>query len=306
MHTLREINLNLLVVLHELLVEGSVTRTAKKLAMSQSAVSHSLARLRDLIGDALFIQTKTGIKPTTKALELREPLEKTLHHANIVVNGVDAWEPATMKRTFRIALSDYGAYLLLPILLAKITKEAPEVDLICTQSEHQQIAIQLADRSIDFGCCIADTMYKNLCVTPLFTENLVCLVRKGSAFDGVKKLTLKSYVSLPHMAVSSTGNAYSEIDTILAQKGLCRRVILVSPHYTVAARVALESDMFLTLPYNLAARLPEREHFHFLTPPIPTKDFTYSMIWHPRSQDDAGHRWLREAISSLGEAVTKH
>lgn len=64
--------------------------------------------------------------------------------------------------------------------------------------------------------------------------------------------------------------------------------------------------MFLTLPYNLAARLPEREHFHFLTPPIPTKDFTYSMIWHPRSQDDAGHRWLREAISSLGEAVTKH
>lgn len=118
-------------------------------------------------------------------------------------------------------------------------------------------------------------------------------------------MSLKTYVSLPHISVSSTGKAYSEVDTFLAKKGFNRRVSLVIPHYTIAARVALDSDVILTLPYNLAVRLPERDQFHFLPPPVPFGDFNYSMIWHPRSQDDAGHRWLREALFSVGEKVEK-
>lgn len=303
MHTLRDINLNLLVVLRELLIERSVTRAAEKLAMSQSAVSHALARLRDILEDALFIQTKTGIKPTAKALELQEDLEKALYHANEVLNGFSSWEPASMKRTFRIAMSDYGAYLLLPALLARIQKVAPGVDLICSPSEHQQIALQLSDRSIHLGCCVADSVYKDLCVTPLFTDRLICLVDRDSKLAATSQISLKAYASSPHMVVSSSGIAHSAVDTFLAKKGLHRRVAVVLPHYTVASKAVVGTDMILTLPCKLAHSLPERSQLRFFEPPVPPEAFTYSMVWHPRSQEDSGHLWLRKMMAELGEEL---
>lgn len=167
MHTLRNINLNLLVVFRELLLEQNVTRAAEKLAMSQSAVSHALAKLRDILEDELFVQGRRGITPTTKALELQNNLELALHHANQVFNGSDHWEVSSMNRTFRIAIADYGTYLLASPLLARIRQEAPGVDVVFTPSEHHLIAAQLTNGSIHCGCCVVDSAYKDFRVTHL-------------------------------------------------------------------------------------------------------------------------------------------
>lgn len=305
MHTLRDINLNLLVVLRELLLENSVTRAAEKLAMSQSAVSHALSRLRAILGDELFVQGRRGIKPTAKALELQDSLEQALHLASQVFNGSEHWEPSSMNRTFRIAIADYGTYLLLSPLLARIRQEAPRVDMVFSPADHHLIASQLANGSIHFGCCVADSVYRDFRVTHLFQERLVCLVGKKSNLSGVGQLSMKAYLSLPHMVVSSLSDTYSEVDTALAKKGLKRRVAAVIPHYVVAAKAVVDTDMILTLPYRLAISLPDCAGLDFLEPPLGSGTFAYGLIWHPRSEEDKGHMWLREIFTQVAEEVAR-
>ncbi len=305
MHTLRDINLNLLVVLRELLLEQSVTRAAEKLAMSQSAVSHALSRLRLLLGDELFVQGRRGIKPTTKALELQDSLEQALCLASRVFNGTEQWEPSSMKRTFRIAIADYGNYLLLSPLLARIRREAPMVDMVFSPADHHLIASQLANGSIHFGCCVADSVYREFKVTHLFQEKLVCLAGKRNNLAGTKRLSLKTYLSLPHMVVSSLSDTYTEVDTLLAKKGLKRRVAAVIPHYVVAAKAVVDTDMILTLPYRLAVALPDCAELDLMEPPLGSGTFAYGLIWHPRSEEDKGHMWLRDIFAQVADDVAR-
>lgn len=303
MHTLRDINLNLLVVLQELLVEQSVTRAAKKLAMSQSAVSHALSKLRFILDDELFVQERRGIRPTAKALELRDNLEKALYHANEVLNPEERWEAFSMKRTFRIAISDYGTYLLLAPLLARIREEAPNVDLFFSSADHHLIASHLVSGNIHFGCCVTDSVYKDLCVTPLFRDRLVCIVGRKNTLAGHSEISLREYLSSPHMAISSMAEAHSEIDATLGKKRLTRRVVTAIPHFTVAAKAVWQTDMILTLPYRIAAAMPELKNEILVELPVELGDYAYGLVWHPRSQEDKGHYWLRKVFSEVGEEV---
>lgn len=305
MHTLRDINLNLLVVLRELFIEQSVTRAAHKLSMSQSAVSHALARLRLILGDELFIQERRGIRPTAKVLELQDDLNKALHHASAVLNPAEGWEALSMKRTFRIAISDYGTYLLLSPLLARIRREAPNVDLFFSSADHHLIASHLVSGTIHFGCCITDSVYKDLCITPLFQDRLVCIVGKKSKLAGQTEISLKEYLASPQMVISSMAEAHSEIDAVLAKKKLTRRVATVIPHFVVAAKAVEQTDMILTLPHRLAAAMPELAKADFLELPVESGAYTYSLVWHPRCQEDKGHSWLRDVFSEVSESVAR-
>ncbi|MEG6502663.1 MULTISPECIES: LysR family transcriptional regulator [unclassified Desulfovibrio] len=297
--------MNLLVVLHELLVEQSVTRAAHKLSMSQSAVSHALSKLRLMLDDDLFIQERRGIRPTAKALELRDDLEKALHHANAVLNPGDGWSAVTMKRTFRIAISDYGTYLLLSPLLARVRQEAPSVDLFFSSADHHLIASHLMSGNIHFGCCIMDSVYKDLCVSPLFQEKLVCIAGKKSRLAKQSTLSLKEYLDSPHMVVASLTNAYSDVDAALSKKGHKRRVAAVIPHFVVAAKSIENTDMILTLPYRLAAAMPELAETPLLTPPVEAGTYTYGLVWHPRSREDKGHSWLRDIFNEVAEEAAR-
>lgn len=305
MHTLRDINLNLLVVLRELLLEQSVTRAAEKLAMSQSAVSHALSRLRDILDDELFVQGRRGITPTAKALELQSSLEQALHHASNVFSGSDHWDATSMSRTFRIAIADYGTYLLAPPLLARIRKEAPGVDVVFSPSEHHLIAAQLTNGSIHCGCCVIDSAYNDFRSTHLFQERLVCLIGKENKLSHENKLSMKAYAAMPHMVVSPVSGTYSEVDTFLAKKGLKRRVAAVIPHYVVAARAVVNTDMVLTLPYRLARSLPDCSELALIEPPFGPGTFEYSLIWHPRSENDKGHAWLRDIFAQVSNYVAR-
>lgn len=295
----------MLVILHELMIERSVSRTAKKLAMSQPAVSHALAQLREILDDELFIRARHGIKPTAKALELQEPLERALYNANEVINGPERWEPSSMKRTFHLAISDYGAYLFLPQLLSRVRRDAPGVNFMCSLAEHHNISRQVTNGSIHVGFCIPDSAYENLCTTSLYMDRFICLAGSKSKLAGRSKLTLKEYLALPHMIVSTSEQNYTDVDIILSQKGLQRRIAAVIPHYAVAASAMADTDMILTLPYRLVRSLPDYSQFYSFDPPIAGEEFSYSLIWHPRSQDDTRHMWLRNLIVQVGEVIAQ-
>ena len=312
MNSLREINLNLLVVLQTLLIEGSVSRTGEVLGMSQPAVSHALARLREALGDPLFTQTKTGIRPTTRALTLQPDLDKALMYAEAVIRGGGEWSPADMQRTFHLAVSDYGAALFLPRMLNELRQTAPRTDLVCIPADHRNIAVQLDAGTIDMGFCIVDTAFQGCCSVPLITDRFVCLVSRTSmpptsdpAASGypAQKLPLDQYLERPHMVVSTSGTPYSEIDAELAKKGLHRRICARLPHYAVAALAVKDTDMILTLPLSLVMALPERSFFHIFDPPLRIREFTYSAIWHPRSEGDRGLNWLCKLAVTAGRAA---
>lgn len=312
MNSLREVNLNLLVVLHTLLIEGSVSRTGETLGMSQPAVSHALARLREVLGDPLFTQTKAGIRPTTRALALQPDLDKALMYAKVVIRGGGEWSPADMQRTFHLAVSDYGAALFLPRMLNDLRQTAPRTDLVCIPADHRNIAVQLGAGTIDMGFCIVDTAYQGFCSVPLLTDRFVCLVSRASMPSAsgpetpghpAPKLPLEQYLERPHMVVSTSGTPYSEIDAELAKMGLRRRICARLPHYAVAARAVVDTDIVLTLPLRLVMALPERSFFHIFDPPLRIREFTYSAIWHPRSEGDRGLSWLRELAMTAGERL---
>ena len=210
-----------------------------------------------------------------------------------------------MKRTFRIAIADYGTYLLLSPLLARIRQEAPKVDMVFSPANHHLIASQLANGSIHCGCCVADSVYRDFRITHLFQEKLVCLAGKKNNLSGTKRLSLKTYLSLPHMVVSSLSDTYAEVDTLLAKKGLKRRVAAVIPHYVVAAKAVRDTDMILTLPYRLAVTLPDCAQLDLMEPPLDSRTFAYGLIWHPRSEEDKGHKWLREIFAQVAGEVAE-
>ncbi len=305
MHTLRNINLNLLVILHELLIERSVSRAAKKLSMSQPAVSHALAQLRRLLNDELFLQVRRGIQPTAKALELQASLERALYTVKEVINGPEVWEPASIKRTFHMAISDYGAYLFLPLLLPLVRQNAPGVEIICSLAEHHAISRQVTNGSIHMGFCIPDSAYENLCTVPLYTDRFICLAGPQSDLADKGRLTLEEYLALPHMIVSTSEHSYTDVDILLSQQGLQRHIAAVIPHYAVAARAMVDTDMILTLPYRLARALPDYSKLSCFPSPVAGEGFSYSLIWHPRSQDDAGHTWLRNLIVKVGKLIAE-
>lgn len=207
-----------------------------------------------------------------------------------------------MKRTFRIAISDYGTYLMLAPLLARIREEAPNVDLFFSSADHHLIATQLLSGNIHFGCCVTDSVYKDLCVTPLFQDRLVCIVGQKNRLAGQSEISLKEYLASPHMAISSMAEAHSEIDAILSKKRLARRIVTVIPHFVVAAKAVRKTDMILTLPYRIAAAMPELDNM-LVELPVKLGEYAYGLVWHPRSQEDKGHYWFRKIFSEVGEEV---
>ena len=305
MNSLRSINLNLLVVLHELLLERNVTRAATKLAMSQSAVSHSLAKLREMFNDELFVTSRYGIKPTARAIEMLSELEEILQQTGRLLNG-NKYEISTMRRTFRIAISDYGSYLFLPSLLERIRSQASGVELVLFQSDHHLIAEQLESNTIHMGFCIADAVYQELQTTHLYHERLVCVAGKKAEIKEQRQLTVETYLSLLHIVVSGLKDGYSEIDSLLHQKGHKKTVAAVVPQCPVAAHAVIDSNMILTLPYRLAVSLPELRKLNIYELPFETGLYSYSIIWHSRSKADPGHQWLIEQFIEVAKQVEEN
>jgi DNA-binding transcriptional LysR family regulator len=150
MNDLRRIDLNLLVILDALLSEQHVTRAAERLHLSQPAVSHALARLRDLLGDPLLVRAGAGLVPTSRAMELMAPLTEALAQVQSLL-APNAFDPATTRRTFRLAMSDYGAAIVLPGLIRTLRSEAPGIDLQISHASREGMLDGILNGDIDIA-----------------------------------------------------------------------------------------------------------------------------------------------------------
>jgi DNA-binding transcriptional LysR family regulator len=290
-------DLNLLLVLEDLLRTCSVTRTAKRLGRTQSAVSHALRRLRSTFGDPLFVRVGAVLQPTARARELAEPLHEWVYGAHRLMGTRGAFEPARLRRRFTLAASDFAQVVLFPRLLARLAEEAPGVDLrVVFVGDGVDRAVQSGEVDLALGAGFQPLA--GLLRQTLFEERNVCLARKDH--PRVKgRLTLEDFVREPHADISPRGRPSTFVDEALAKLGRERRVVLSVPHFVTAPLLVARSDLLLVAPARVAAALAGVADLQVLEPPLPLPGFLFLQVYAEAHRADPAHAWLRALIAEV-------
>lgn len=288
------LDLNLLAALDALLAERNVTRAAKRLHISQPALSARLGKLRLVFGDALLIPSQRGMIATQRALELQAPLRSALEQLRSVTQTRARFNPATARQTISIAASDYMQSTLLLPMLAGIRRRAPSLKVALHLIDGARIWEQMERGDIDIGMMTPDSAPPLLRSRQLWSERYVCIARVGhpKARAGID---LATFAALDHVVVSPRGSGFAgPTDTALKEHGLVRKVFLSVNSFLLVPQLVSTSDVVALIPERLVARgLPGIQAF---APPIDVPGFSIAMVWHDRTTSSPCHAWLRKKI----------
>lgn len=301
MNTLRGVDLNLLVVLDALLAERHVSRTASRLNMSQPAVSHALGRLRHLFDDPLLIRRDGQLVASARAIEIIPALTEALRQVRAVL-GPEGFDPAKERRTFRLAMSDYGSAVILPDLMRMLRDVAPGIDLVMTQSSREAMLRQVLDGDCDLALGVFPVPPEGVETAQLFTESFACLVDRGS-LGGRDRLDMASYLARPHVLVAMKDEPSAEIDAALHAIGRARRLAVILPHWGNAPRLIHGTDLVLTVARKALALYEHDPALAVFEPPFAIPSFPFVQGWHERRRADSAHLWLRNAIARVSMSV---
>lgn len=301
-HRLVEIDLNLLLALHTLLEERHVSRAAKKLGMSQPAMSRSLARLRELFDDALLVQVKGKLEPTARARAIAEKVDALLHEIHGLVRPV-GFNPKTATGTIRIAAPDIVSYMLIPALIRRLAQDAPGLDLEIVRWEAQW-RDHLESGAVDLTIGIPTGEEPNIYARPLVENRWVCVVREGhpalrAPWD------LEHFAELNHLVIMLGQGQIGAVDVLLEKLGIRRRIALRLPYPALAPLLVAETDLVLTTTSWLAHKLRRQASLVICPPPIPIPAIRVPMVWHERSHRDPMQQWLRELLAQIAEEIDK-
>lgn len=297
---LRNIDLNLLVVLDALLTEKHVTRTGLRLHLSQPAISHSLNKLRVLLDDPLLIRQGHEVVLSALAQNLQAPLKEILGQIETLLGQSIDFVPADSQRTFRVAMSDYGAAIVLPKLLVQLRAQAPGTSLVVIQDSRLGMLEQVEQGKIDLAVGVFAALPADVSSDVLFEETFTCLLnRRSLPENGV--LDLDSYLARPHLLVSTDGSTQGEVDNVLRSQGLQRRVAVNVPHWGAAPGMIADTDLILTVATRTLDNLPLGDTLVALAPPLTVAPFNYVQVWHNRFNQDPAHRWLRELVKQVSK-----
>lgn len=290
---LSDVNLNLLVALDALLDAGSVTAAAERVGVTQSAMSHALRQLRELLGDPLLVRGAGGLVPTPRAEALRVPIRRALLDLQHALRDPPSFDPATAQRRFMLGAGDYIANVVLPALLER-SLDTPGIDLDVVPFGVPDVP-RLGTGEIDLALAPLVPQAPGLRRAPVFTDGFVCLVRRGHPRVR-RRLTLRQLVDLPHVLISPTGSGPSFVDDLLAAQGLRRRIALRIRYFLAAPMVVAGSDLVLTAPRRLGEVFARHFDLELHDPPMDLPSFTVEALWHERFDADPAHVWLRERV----------
>jgi DNA-binding transcriptional LysR family regulator len=286
-------DLNLLVTLDVLLAEGSVARAARRLGLSPSAMSRSLARLRRTTGDPLLVRAGRGLVPSPRAVELRERVREVVHDAHAALRPVKPLDPARLARTFTIRSSDGFAENFGATLVARIASEAPGVRLRFMVRADRDSA-PLRDGLVDLETgVVSPAMGPELRVQALLRDRFVGVMRRGHPLASAK-MTAARYAGAKHVAITREGSEKGPVDLALAPRKLERGIVAMVSGFSAALGLARGSDLIATVPERHTGTM--RDGMITFPLPIATPRITVSLLWHPRMDGDPGHRWLREHV----------
>jgi len=297
-------DLNLLVALDALLAEGSVAGAARRLGLSASAMSRTVARLREATGDPLMVRAGRRLVPTPHAQALRQRVRDTAREARAVLSpAATELDIAALRRTFTIRANDGFVEAFGAALITAAAAAAPGVRLRFAPKA-EKTTTPLREGSADLEVGVLSQMGPEVRVQALFRDRFVGVARTGHPLEAESEVSAERYVAYGHVVASRRGWADGPVDAALAALGLKRSIAAVVPSFSAALAVARASDLVALVPsFFLGIRTargePARTGLFAFELPVETEKITVSQMWHPRLGADPGHQWLRQLVLAV-------
>lgn len=293
------LDLNLLVVFATIYREGTLTRAATRLHLSQPALSHALGRLRQQFDDPLFTRQGNRMVATARAEQLVVPIRAALETLEQGLHGGQRFEPEKAEREFRLGLRDVLEATALPRLLQVLEDSAPGITLSSVLVERRETGAELANGRLDMAVDVLLPLETDIHRQPLSQDRLVVVARKDHPAIKRGKLDMQAYLDCGHILVSSRRRGPGLEDLELAREGVERRIVLRCQHYFAACRAVENSDLLLTMPEQYALLANAGSGNRLYATPFASPNLDVYLYWHKSRDDDPANRWLRETIAGL-------
>jgi DNA-binding transcriptional LysR family regulator len=293
------VDLNLLRVFDVIYAHRNLTKAADVLCISQPAVSHALARLRDLYGDPLFKRTPDGMRPTPVADAIHAEVSEALRHVRASLSRGARFQPESSTRRFRFGMGEVVETTVMPRLLPALQRGAPKVSVEVYQHPRRDAIHDLVAGRLDFVVDHVLPQQAQVLRAPLFADDYVCVARREHPTIS-SSLTLEQYVSARHIQASSRRAGLNYVDTALQELGVSRHIVLQTQNYLETLHALARTDCVLTITRSVAALFDVQVlELPFAVPPL-----NVSLFWPKASTDDPASAWMRATLLALFDANT--
>jgi DNA-binding transcriptional LysR family regulator len=294
---LREIDLNLLVIFHQLLIDRSVSVAAESLGLTQPAVSNALKRLRTTLNDELFVRTSQGMEPTPHAAQLAEPVSQAIGILHGALNRHDDFDPATSQKRFVVAMTDIGEIYFMPRLIDNLLKLAPGVS-VSTLRSYAGLSEGLASGEVDLAVGLLPDLQAGFYQRRLFHHRYVCLCRKDHPITQ-HPMTRERFCEYGHIRVVAASTGHGEIDTHMHRAGLHRKIRLEVPHFVAVGHILQNTDLIATVPERFASSCTGPFGLTTMPLPLPLPEIAINLFWHAKFNRDPANKWFRQLMFDL-------
>lgn len=299
---MNQFDLNLLPVALAIYEERSVSGAARKLGMSQPAVSVALNKLRIALADPLFVRTARGMEPTPRAATLIKPTRDILQRLQNDVLASEQFNPASTDRRFTLALSDIGEMTFLPRLLERLRRDAPGASICSVSMDPAGLQLALEQGEVDLAVgYYPDLKNRNLFQQRLFSHSFVCLLSATHPYRQ-RRMSMEQFLKMGHAVIKAEGRSQELFEQFLVRQRIQRRVVLLTPHFMSIPFLIAGSDLLATVPRAVGESFAQFAAIKLVEPPLEIPHFDLKQHWHRKYAKDGANAWLRAVIFELFSA----
>jgi len=292
-------DLNLFVIMNSIYTEGSLTKAAEVVGITQPAVSNALSRLREKFDDELFVRTGSGMVPTQKTENIIKDIQNALQLMQKSVNEPDEFNPETSERTFRLSLGDINEGRILAILMSKIGKLAPHVKIESYYSARDQVPHALATNELSFAVDPFIPNSKDTNSMQVFSDKFVVAHRANHDVSKIENLTLEEMLKLKYINISNRKRGASVVEMEMQKMQLQPEMALRAQHYLVTPEIVRSSDLCLLCAETFA----KKHGLSYVELPFKVPALEQYLIWHNSDDNDGSHIWMRNLIAESFKEV---
>jgi DNA-binding transcriptional LysR family regulator len=292
------IDLNLLSVFQEVYRERQISAAARRLGLTQSAVSNALARLRRTFGDELFVRTAHGMQPTPLAQQMAEPIGAAMVQVALALSQRSRFDPATSGRRFTLAMTDVGEVYFMPVLIDRCRAVAPNVEIASIRANGLTLKDDMETGRVDLAIGAFEDVSEALYHRALFRQRFVSMFRKDHPL-AKGKVDLARFVAAPHLIVDAAQSPYDRVNGLLEKAGVTAGARFRVPHFTAVPYIVSTSELVVTVPQKLAESAASPFGLKWIEPPLALPTLQTNVFWHRRFNHDPGIQWLRGLIADV-------
>jgi DNA-binding transcriptional LysR family regulator len=289
------IDLNLLSVFQEVYRERQISAAARRLGLTQSAVSNALARLRRTFGDELFVRTAHGMQPTPLAQQMAEPIGAAMAQVALALSQRSRFDPASSTRRFTLAMTDVGEVYFMPVLVERCRALAPTVEIASLRANALSLKEDMETGRVDLAIGAFEDVSEALFQRQLFRQRFVSMFRRDHPLAR-GTVDLARFVASAHLIVDAAQSPYDRINALLEKAGVAAQARFRVPHFTAVPYIVATSDLVVTVPQKLAESAAGPFGLKWIEPPLQLPTLQTNVFWHRRFNHDPGIQWLRGLI----------